>query len=342
MSLKTRPPAPSRPSIPVAWVVAIAIVAAAGGVGGTAAYYHYANRPAAAPCSPGSSPCFVNVTDDLGRSVTVPYDPARVAVFGPSIMDAMVALGLRSHVVAVDCYAASLGGLSEDYSSDQIAAWNLTNAMCVQVGPTFSLEELANASVQLVLASTIVPAAAVTEIVQTLDIPVVMLQPSTLEGILNDVGLLGEIFGAVPAATSLTLSLARELANATTQLGSYPSLPTVLVTYDTDQNGYWTFGEGTFGQSLIALAGGQSISANSSNPYPELSAEQVLAANPYWIIYGTGFGLNESSYQSAPGWSSLSAVQDGRAVGLDSNYLTEPDPTMILVGLPALIAILHP
>jgi hypothetical protein len=27
---------------------------------------------------------------------------------------------------------------------------------------------------------------------------------------------------------------------------------------------------------------------------------------------------------------------------MDSNYFTEPDPTMILVGLPQLIGILHP
>ncbi len=344
MSLTPKAAAPKVPvrTFSAAWVAVIALVCAGGAAGATAAYFTYAPGAAPAACAPGSTPCFVNITDDLGRAVTVPFDPARVAVLSPNIMDAMFRLGLRSHVVGVDCYAPAFGGISSDYSSDQIALWNLSSAMCIQVGPTFSLEELANATPSLVLASTIIPAQAVSEIIATLHIPVVILQPSTLSGILTDVGLLGEIFGVVPAATALTVQLADELANASSALAQYPSIPTVLVTYSVDSNGYWTFGAGTFGTSLIVLAGGQSISANNSNPYPELPPETVLSANPYWVIYGTGFGYNESFYESAPGWSSLSAVQNARAVGLDSNYLTEPDPTMILTGLPDLIAILHP
>jgi ABC-type Fe3+-hydroxamate transport system substrate-binding protein len=116
----------------------------------------------------------------------------------------------------------------------------------------------------------------------------------------------------------------------------------VLVTYSVDTNGYWTFGPGTFGESLIELAAGTSVSANATIPYPELSGEQVLASDPEYIVYGTGFGLNESFYAGAPFWSQLSATQDGRTIGMDSNYFTEPGPTMVLVGLPQLIDVLHP
>ena len=118
--------------------------------------------------------------------------------------------------------------------------------------------------------------------------------------------------------------------------------PTVLVTYDADENGYWTFGPGTFGQSLIELASGASISANATLPSPEISGEQVLASDPQYLVYGTGFGLNETTYAGGPFWSQLTATQQGRAVGMDSNYFTEPDPTMVLLGLPELTALLHP
>ena len=319
------------------WFVAGLVIAAGVSVAGVAAYYATRGGGSSGP---------VSVTDDLGRHVNVPFDPARVVVLGPSIMDSMYRLGLRSHVVGVDCYAPNLGGLSSDYSSDQVSLWGLTSSMCVQTGPTFAVEGLLALAPQLVLAATIVSVSAVEEISDTYHIPVVMLQPATLSAVILDDELLSKIFGSSSAASSLEASMGGALDNAALLQGNLTAIgapfPTVLVTYSTDSNGYWTFGPGTFGESLIELASGASISANATLPYPELSGEQVLASDPAFLVYGTGFGLNVSFYAGGPFWAQLSAVQDGRATGVDSNYFTEPDPTMILVGLPALIAILHP
>lgn len=336
MSLNTpSPPSPAR--VPLAVFVVVLILVAGVAVAATSAYY--ALRPAASP-NPG--PNSITVTDDLGRTVTVPKDPARVAVLSPSIMDVVYRLGLRSHVVGVDCYAPALGGLSDDYSPDQIALWNLTSSMCVQVGPSFDAESLVNVTPQLVLASTIVSVAAVEDISTTLGVPVVMLQPPTLSGILVDVSLVAEIFDVGPAAAKLNAQLSTELYNATSLYNYTSVFPTVLVTYATDANGYYTYGPSTFGESLIEIAGGSSISATATLQYPELSPAQVLVDNPSWIVYGVGFGLNESSYAAGPLWSEFPAVAAGNVSGIDSNWITEPDPTMILDGVPALSAILHP
>ncbi len=328
------PPAGPLPrTVPIAWVVALVLVAAGAGIALTAAL---------TPHPSASTPGAITVTDDLGRTVQVPTDPARVAVLSPSIMDSMYRLGLRSHVVAVDCYAASFGGLSADYSPDQIALWNLSSSMCVQVGPTFVPSMLADQAPQLVLASTIVSIADVEEITTQLKVPVVMLQPPTLSGVLVDVSLLGAIFGVPTAAAALNAQLATELYVATNTTSTVASFPLVLLTYSVDANGYWTFGPGTFGESLLELAGAVGLAANSTFPYPELSPQQVLSGDPSWIVYGTGFGLNESTYAAGPDWSSFGAVQHGNLSGIDSNWITEPDPTMILAGLPALLAVFHP
>jgi iron complex transport system substrate-binding protein len=339
MSLNPEPTAPAPRTRTISLTVfAVALLVVAGvAVAATAAIYAIT---ASGPSGP------LTVTDDLGRTVSVPRDPARVVVLSPSIMDSMYRLGLRSHVVGVDCYAAAFGGLSSDYSPDQVALWNLSSSMCVQIGPTFDVESLLNDSPELVLASTIVSVADVETISSTYGIPVVMLQPPTLSGIEVDLSLLGTVFGVAGAAAQLNEQLQVGLANAgavqTNLTDAGTPFPTVLVTYSTDQNGYWTFGPGTFGESLIELASATSISANSTLPYPELPGELVLVSNPSFIVYGTGYGLTESSYASAPFWADLSATHNGQAVGMDSNYLTEPDPTMILEGLPALVTLFHP
>ncbi len=331
------PPTPRR-QVSVTLLVVAVVVTAAVAIGVTGAYFEL--RPSTIA---STTPSSVHVTDDLGRNVTVPYDPTRVVVFGPNVMDFVYRLGLRSHVVGVDCYAASLGGLTEDYSSDQIALWDLSQSMCIQVGPSFSYEDLLNATPQLVLvASTVVPTSIITEITATYGIPTVDVQASSLGGIQVDVNILAQIFPVATAAAALNAQLATELYNASQVVANALSFPYVLVTYDTDSDGYWTFGPGTFGESLIEAAGGTSISANSTFAYPELSPEQVISANPQWIVYGTGFGLNLTYYESGPLWSSIPAVEHGNLTGVDSNYLTEADPTMILEGLPALIAIFQP
>jgi iron complex transport system substrate-binding protein len=337
-----RSPMRSRRGVSAAWFIIGLLVVGGAAIAGTAAYYELRPSPPA-----GS----LIVTDDLGRTVTIPNNPARVAVLSPSVMDTMFRLGLRHHVTAVDCYSAAFGGLSADYSPDQVATWNLSSSMCVQVGPTFNFEQLLNATPDLVLASTIISVSDVEEIQSTYHIPVLLLQPPTLSGVIVDVNLLGRIFNSAVTAEQLGTQLQVMLGAAGSEqqnlTNSGSTFPTVLVTYSTNpagspSPGYYTFGPGTFGQSLIELASATSISANATLPYPELSGAQVLASDPTFILYGIGFGLNESTYALGPDWSQFTAVENGHAIGIDSNWLTEPDPTMILSGLPKLLALFHP
>jgi iron complex transport system substrate-binding protein len=344
MQLNAAPVPPPRRSVPLAlFAVAILIVAGVAIVA-TAAYFEL--RPSGSP-APGA----VVITDDLGRRVTVPPDPARVVVLAPSIMDSMVRLGLRGHVVGVDCGTPAAGGLTTDYNASQIAAWNLSTGLCVETSPSVDIPQVLNDSPQLVLASTIISVSDVEEMSSTYHLPVLLLQPATLGGIAVDVTLLGQVFGVTSAAQQLVAQLQVALGTASATVANLSSagtpLHTVLLTYyaspaGSPAPGYWTYGPSTFGQSLIEFVGAASISANSTLPYPELSGDQVLAANPWGIIYGTGFGVTLATYQGGPEWSSLGAVQQNHVWGLDSNLLTEPDPTMVLVGVPALLALVNP
>ena len=336
MSLNAAPSSSS--GVPVVWVVAIVLIAAGAGVALTASVL----------TAHSSAPGNVTVTDDLGRTVTVPYDPARVVVFGASNVDLLYRLGLRSHIVGVDCYAPAFGGLNEDYSPDQVALWNLTPSMCVEVEPsTDALKPtLVNLTPSLVISATIVSVPILDEVSTQLGIPVIFLQPSWLGGIVTDVGLVGQIFGVQSAASALAASLNAELSRAANVVANETdngtALPTVLLTYDATASGpyagYYTYGPGTFGQSLLELTGASSISANATTPYPELTPAQVLADQPDLIVYGVGFGVNLSNYSAVPDWSDLTAVTGSNITAINSNWIAEPDPTMILEGVPALLA----
>lgn len=343
MALNTAPPPTAgRPAAPVSstqLLVTVLIVAGLS-IAGTAVYFEVV-APLASPASPGST----LVVDDLGRSVSTPTDPHRVVALGPNIVDSMVRLGLRADLVGVDCSSASYGGLLADYTPNQTANWSLDSSMCVEALPSLDTEELLNRTPELILATSIVSESTLDEFSATYHVPVLWLIPTSLSGIVGDIRILAEVYAGNSAAAALESQLDGALASANSALQNLTqsptaSLPAVLLTYYVDPSaGYYTFGPGTFGESLLVLAGARSISANASVPYPVLSGSEVLAANPVVIIYGVGpLGEPLSSYAQAPDWSSLTSDK----VALDATLFTEADPTMILVGLAALTNAVHP
>jgi iron complex transport system substrate-binding protein len=345
------PPEPGGPAprrvVPLTLLVVAILVSAGIAVAATAVYFDLV--PSSAP----SSGPTVTVVDDLGRTVIVPANPSRIVVLAPSLMDIVYRLGLRDRVVGVGCDAGIPGGLLNEYSPNQSALWNISPGLCIQDFPNLDVEDVLNASAQLVLATTITSAAAVEQMSVTFHIPVVLLSPTTLQGIVSDVELVGSVF---PALTATTDRLVAELDQQLTSAANFDAnlstngvpLPTVLVTYYFDGGGYYTYGPDSFGESLINALGAVNVAGSTPLIYYELNGSAVLNDNPQVVLYGTSWNdpwlvLNETPSQwaspssGAPYWSQL----NGSKVALDVTLLSESDPTLILT-LPTLLHCVHP
>jgi iron complex transport system substrate-binding protein len=338
---------PRRRVIPVTLLVVAILISAGIAVAATAIYFELAPSK-----SPMTGPT-VTVVDDLGRTVVVPANPTRVVLLAPSVMDIVYRLGLRADVVGVGCDADLPGGLLNEYSPNQSSLWGIDAGFCISDYPSLSIDELLNVSPQLVLATTITSAADVEQISVTYHIPVVILSPTTVQGIVSDVELVGTIFPADHLRTdALVSTLNLELTNASnfdTNL-SYNAvpLPTVLLTYYYDSGGYYTYGPDSFGQSLIDTLGAVNVAGTAPLVYLELNGSAALNDSPQVILYGTSWNdpwivENETPTQwasptsGAPYWAQLT----GSKVALDVTLLSEPDPTMIL-ALPLLLHCVHP
>ena len=123
------------------------------------------------------------------------------------------------------------------------------------------------------------------------------------------------------------------------------AIPSVLLTYGFYSGQYYTFGPGTFGQSIVDLAGGSSIASGLPLQYAGLNASAVLLDQPEVILYGTSWndpylvaGQTPAVWAStAPYWSQL----NGTKVPIDVTLVTEPDPSMVF-ALPWFLHDLHP
>lgn len=338
------PPATGARGISLVVLVVATLIAAGCAVAGTAIYFEL--RPA--PSASG-----VTVVDDLGRSVTAPANPTRVVVLAPSVLDIVYRLGLRDRVVGIGCDVSLQGGLENEYTPNQSSLWGVQPALCIGDYPSISVDELLNVSPQLVLASTLTSAADVEQISVTYHLPVVLLAPTSMEGIVNDVRIVGELF---PAASSVVNGLVSLLDQELVSAGHFDTnlstdgtpLPSLLLTYYFDQGGYYTYGPDSFGQSLVDVLGAVSIASSSPLVYFELNATVVLNDNPDVILYGTSSDdpwivANETPAQwqsataGAPYWSQLNGTKDP----IDITLVTEADPTLIL-ALPLLLHLVHP
>jgi iron complex transport system substrate-binding protein len=343
MPLNAGPVAPA--GIPRALLVVAVLVAAGFGTAGTAVYFELRGAPTV-PVGPLN----VTVVDDLGRAVTAPLNASRLVVLTPSIMDIVYRLGLRDRVIGIGCTTSIEGGMANEYSPNQSALWNLSSSLCITDYPSLNTERVAELNPGVVLTSTITSASDVETLVSTYHLPVVILAPTSLEGIVGDVALVARLYPGVGSnATALEVALQQALYNATSVDASLStdnaSIPSVLVTYGFYEGTYYTYGPGTFGQSLVELAGGSSISAGVPLEYYGMNASVVLVDQPSVVLYGTSWndpylvaGQTPAVWaSSAPYWSQL----NGTKIPIDVTVLTEADPTMVL-ALPWFLHFLHP
>lgn len=279
--------------------------------------------PAATPTS--TPPPATVVTDDSGRAVTIQSNPQRIASLAPSITEVLFALGLGDRIVAID-----------DFSDYPEATKTLP-----RVGapfPGFNLERLIAQQPQVILS---VKGKYVDDFVAR-GLTVVVLQPNDLDGVFKNIELVGEMAGVKARATELIASL-KQRRDAIVAKTATLSRPRVLYEIDaTEPAKPWTAGPGSFIQGLIELAGGQNIGAAGVTDYFQISAEEVIRADPEIVLLAdAAYGVTVESVKGRPGWSAIAAIKRGAIYPIAPDLTSRPGPRLI-DGLEALARILHP
>jgi iron complex transport system substrate-binding protein len=286
----------------------------------------------AAACMPAPSTPIalgVSVTDGLGRQVTLAGPAQSVVSLAPSNTEILFAIGAGEQVVGRDQYS--------DYPAEA--------AQAADIGSThqeLSTEQIVALEPDLILAAGINTPEQVSAL-EGLGLTVYYLNnPLTLEEMYGNLTLVSQLTGRQIEAASLIDSLKARVAAVDEQVAPVGSRPSVFYEIDgTDPAKPYTAGKDTFISLLIERAGGTNIAAEIDG-YPQLSLEQVVAADPEIIILGDAvYGVTPESLAARPGWENLSAVKNGQVHTFDDNLLSRPGPRLV-DGLEALTALLHP
>lgn len=279
---------------------------------------------AAAPAAEG-----LTFTDGLGRTITLESPAQRVISLAPSNTEILFAIGAGEQVVGRDQFS--------DYPAE--------TAGVADIGATYdelNTEQIVALEPDLILAAEINPPEQVRTL-EDLGLTVYYLKnPATLEEMYGNLEIVSQLTGREAEAKDLIESLRVRVAVVDKKIAPISSRPSVFYELDgTDPAKPYTAGKGTFITLLIERAGGDNIAAEIDG-YPQLSLEQVVAADPALIILGDSmWGVTVEAVAARPGWENLSAVKNGQVYPFDDNLVSRPGPRLV-DGLEALAKLLHP
>ena len=240
------------------------------------------------------------VTDEAGRHVVLPDHPHRIVCLVPSVTDAVFALGAGADVVAIS-----------DYTKYPAAA--LTRP---SVGdPTQpSLEVLLSLHPDIVLGiRTSSPVGALLEI-ERLGIPVYLVNPQGLDGLLKSISNLGIALNREQDAAALVASLQHRIDAVQRRTRNLPR-PSIFMPIWYDP--IMTIGKHAFITDIITAAGGRSITDDLAAEWPQISLEALIARAPQALLLIRGSKTTLDVLKDKPGWSALPALQQQRVFYAD-------------------------
>jgi iron complex transport system substrate-binding protein len=254
------------------------------------------------------------VTDEVGRTVTIPAQVRRIVSLAPNLTETIYALGLEDRLAG-----------DTDYCDVPAAAKAKPHIGSPQ-NP--SIEAIVALHPDLVLATTSINLRQTADALARLGVPVYTTDPHTVRGMVDSFGRMADLIGASQQGAALVAGLDSRLDALHTRLADIPLVHVLFVVW---LDPLISIGQKTFIADALRWAGAESVVLSSQN-WPQVALEEVVRLQPDYIVLAsshTGEGsrtLEDLRTRSA--WKDLQAVRSGR-VAIISEEIDRPAPGLI-------------
>ncbi|NNE36344.1 MAG: ABC transporter substrate-binding protein [Rhodothermales bacterium] len=267
----------------------------------------------------------VDLTDDLGRTVSINAPVQRIVTMAPNLTEITFAAGAGDKLVGVTT--------ADDYPPevDSIPRFSA-------VGVDF--EALVTMKPDLVLATDQVNSPKDADMFASLDIPVLYLSFAGMDDIFDAIKTVGEVAGTGSRAADHAGTLREAVVDLGRQTSALTPRPRVLFLISSDR--LFGFGKDSYVHEIIRTAGGESISAEMDVTAPVFSEEYVIEQAPDVIIGAFQDGTDaDDLLKKYPAWSTVPAIQSGRVYSIDPDIVLRPGPRVV-EGAFRMALLLHP
>ena len=267
----------------------------------------------------------LTVSDQTGRRVELPRPPARIISLVPSVTEILFTIGAQGRLVGRTDFC--------DYPAEARRKPSVGGMLAP------SLEGIVALKPDLVVATPAGNRHETFDQLERLNIPVFLVNPVAVSDVLDAIGRLGRLTEQVETADRTVATMRARIETVTTRVSGRPR-PRVLYVLWPDP--LIVPGRGALVSELIALAGGDSVTADGGQGYPRYSMEAALARNPEVIVLAS-HGSERSSLVRGK-WErfgQVPAIAAGRLYSIDGNLMHRYGPRMV-DGLERLARLIHP
>lgn len=271
----------------------------------------------------------VTVTDDDGTEVAIPAEPQKIVSLTPASTEILFAIGAGDRVVGrtdADDYPAAVTAIP----------------VVVTLGKP-DVEKIVGLEPDLVIAggNNFTPPEAIARL-RDLGIPVVVTYAPDVEGVFENIELVGTAAGAPGPATELADGMRAEIDAIAATLGPGDrARPRVFYEIDATKEIYGP-ADDSFLAEMISLAGGEPITTGSPTVF-SIPLEWLITADPEVIVLGdaASYGVTPEQVAARPGWDAITAVKSMAIRPVNDVVVTRPGPRLV-EGLRALALAIDP
>ncbi|MDX9786633.1 MAG: cobalamin-binding protein [Desulfobacterales bacterium] len=266
------------------------------------------------------------VSDAVNRRVTVPDLPKRVVALAPSVTEIVFAIGRQDLLKGVTQYS--------NYPPEAGAIYKVGSYV------KLDLERIVALKPDLCIATKDGNPKEIVERLMSLGICVYVIDPRSLDTMLDSITQIGVLLNATDAACALVRSLQNRIDEVARLVANVEHRPKVFIQIGVTP--IVSVGTQTFIHELIERAGGVNL-ARGDTPYPRFSREQVLALAPEVIIITSmdRAAVFEQIKAQWSRWPTIQAAKNQRIYVEDSDLFDRPTPRLV-DALERLIRLIHP
>ncbi len=263
----------------------------------------------------------LKLKDATGTEVTFDAAPQKIVSLAPSETEALFALGLDQQIVGVSD--------NDDYpeaakSKPKMGGFELNTEAIVAAQP------------DIVFVADVTDDAAVKSL-RGLGLKVFKFNPDTLEDVMNDMAVYGEITDRQAEAKKVTDKMRAEIEKVRTAAASIPDTDKKTVYLEFSPG--WTVGRGEFMDELIGTSGAINAAASTTG-WSEVNAEAIIKADPDVILYSK-LSVDPTTIKKRSGWNGIAAVKNNQLFAIDDNLVSRPGPRLS-EGLIAVFDAIYP
>lgn len=247
----------------------------------------------------------VNV-DAMGKEIHTVEGDLVIVSTAPSATEILFALGCGENIVGIDISSTYPPETSDITVVGDFNGFDIEKVIALEPTVVFAGNGLQHQDIAAL---------------ESAGLYVVAAEATYYEDIAKSIALIGTVVGRQEQAAALIAQIKAAEQTARSKAAKFVNAPTVYYVMSTDG---WTSGKGSFINSVIEMAGGVCVTADTDREWPLFPIEQLVLSDPDILLVSNW--ITEDDLKSAPGYKDLTAIKNGSYYFVNSDIIDRPGP----------------